>query len=283
MTKSFFRALLLINLLSAYCFAQQNDYYKLPKEREIEDGRITLPNLKTNDVYWYASVNGGLKIQQSELTNSYEGRIQTIQPNKLYWEASLGLNKADLWQFELGYLNNPLSLEYQLFDRSNRLVPFFFNGSFTDHSFSATYKKRLFTLDKVTRKTRLNLLLGLKYSPMAEAQTINDFDITYIPPLGGRGIVDTLAIKSSFDLDSPWFSGITGLELIGRVADPIEIGLFGKLLIDSKNTFGASINVESTSSTALESRLRLNQLNWLMGVTLRWNFHHAIEYTSKEP
>ncbi|WP_304235007.1 hypothetical protein [Jiulongibacter sediminis] len=274
---------ILFLFLPGLLMAQEKDYYRLPKERKMVDGRITLPNLQTEDIFWYLNLSGGMKLQSSRFTNNYEGQLISLDPGKMYWEAAIGMNRQDKWQFELGYMRNPIRLEWRTFDRSNRLIPFFFSASINDHGLLATYKRRLFTIDRVTKRTRLNILAGIKVNPLAADETIQEFNIRY-PTLPGRqGFRDTLSIQTDFISTKPSIAGVVGLELMGRVADPIEVGLFGKIMLDQKGILSSNIAIESTLGSAKESQLLLNATNWLLGFSLRWNFHHGIHYTTEKP
>lgn len=263
--------------------AQEEDYYKLPKERRIVDGRITLPNLKTEDVFWYINTSGGMKLQKSSFTNSYQGQLINVDQGLLYWEATLGMNRHDNWQLELGYLRNPVRLEWRILDRSNRLVPYYFIANINDHGFLATYKRRLFIIDRVTKKTRLNILAGIKVNPLINEEVVQDYNIR-VPTIPGRqGFQDTLRIQTDFVTQKTSISGVLGLELTGRVADPVEVGLFGKFMIDRNGVLASNIAVESTLNPPQMSILSLSRGNWLLGFSLRWNFHHGIHYTTEKP
>ncbi|MCR9066443.1 MAG: hypothetical protein NXI00_20895 [Cytophagales bacterium] len=254
----------------------------MPKERKIRDGQITLPNLRTEDVYWYMGLKGGYKIQGNSFSSDLDNQLFSTNSNDLYWEANLGVNKNDVYQLELSYIRNPLKLEWGLNDKSGRPITYFFISRKLQQEAAFSFKRRILTLDKVTRKTRLNLIAGIKY-PFRSQETISTYDV-FLPTLpSSQGFQDTLDVQSEFSLTKPGLGGILGLEIIGRVAEVLEIGVYAKYFIEKKGSFYSDINFDSTLGPAQNSQQFLNGTSIMTGINIRWNFIHTIQYLAEKP
>lgn len=279
------KALTLFSFLlffSLQIFSQEHEYYKLPKERKIRDGQITLPNLRTEDVYWYMGLKGGYKIQGNSFSSDLDNQLFSTNSNDLYWEANFGVNKNDVYQLELSYIRNPLKLEWGLNDKSGRPITYFFISRKLQQEAAFSFKRRILTLDKVTRKTRLNLIAGIKY-PFRSQETISTYDV-FLPTLpSSQGFQDTLDVQSEFSLTKPGLGGILGLEIIGRVAEVLEIGVYAKYFIEKKGSFYSDINFDSTLGPTQYSQQFLNGTSIMTGINIRWNFIHTIQYLAEKP
>ncbi len=279
------KALTLFSFLfffSLQIFSQEHEYYKLPKERKIRDGQITLPNLRTEDVYWYMGLKGGYKIQGNSFSSDLDNQLFSTNSNDLYWEANFGVNKNDVYQLELSYIRNPLKLEWGLNDKSGRPITYFFISRKLQQEAAFSFKRRILTLDKVTRKTRLNLIAGIKY-PFRSQETISTYDV-FLPTLpSSQGFQDTLDVQSEFSLTKPGLGGVLGLEIIGRVAEVLEIGVYAKYFIEKKGSFYSDINFDSTLGPAQNSQQFLNGTSIMTGINIRWNFIHTIQYLAEKP
>jgi hypothetical protein len=280
---SLLRLLILLLVCSDTLFGQENDYYHLPANRKLTEGKITLPNLKTEHIYWYFRPNAGIKLQGNFFDNNLNNRLTKSSSTEMVWSFNLGFNQNDKQEFELGYMQNPQRLEWQVTSADGRLIPYSFAVRRLDHRIQAIYKKRLFILDRVTRKTRLNAVAGLQVSPFRQARTLEEIDF-FLPTLPGRtGFNDTLRITADFNQKKNLPTGILGIELTGRVAEPLEIGLFGSFLIDAKGLINSQIDIKSTLTDPIQSGYYLKGIAAVLGVTLRWNFINGIRYTPETP
>ncbi|AWV99045.1 hypothetical protein [Arcticibacterium luteifluviistationis] len=269
--------LVFLYFLPSYSFGQDSPYYERPTERSLTNNEISLPNLKTEKVYWYFGGNGGIKLASQSLSNDINGSLSSSKINATYGEAYFGVNHDDKWQAELGYINNPFKLQWQLIDISLR-APLQFIANETSHGVSLKYKKRLFILDKVTKNTRINLSTGLTYAVGRKSETLADYRLRIPTDYGQNGPTDTLLVTTDFIQKAAPFSGELGFELINRLANPIEIGVFAKYILNGSDVIKGNIAIDSNFREAQNSELKLKRSNFMFGITIRWNFLHGIRY-----
>ncbi|UBM58398.1 hypothetical protein LAG90_16460 [Marinilongibacter aquaticus] len=273
--------IILLVFLSYTAICQEGDYYRLPKERNMQDGRITLPNVNTQDIFLYITAKGGYKLQGSNFSDNSYRQLSKDKSNNLFWQAGIGLNVQDTWGLELTYLSNPLFLKWQYSDLSGYNYPVVLSQETPDHSLLLFFKRKLFTVDRVTRKTRLNLLLGTKYSlASADKSTISAFDFGAAFYYGPNQ-AQIVNFKSTFTRPKAQLAPVLGTELSGRLAESIEIGVMAYYVFETKNGLASSIEVNSPSGNQIKSDLLLSKQSVFMGVTFRWNFHHGIRYISE--
>jgi hypothetical protein len=275
-----FTTLLLIFTLGVlpYAAAQETPYYEPPSQRKLTNHEIALPNLKTEKVFWYFSANAGIKWTGHKITDNLGGRIVGEKQVGTYWEGNVGINRNDKWQLEFGYINNPTNLIWQLFETNSRNRPITFGERHNEHTLSGRYKKRMLILDKVTKNSRLNLTAGINFSPYRKTETLQVFDVKIPTSLSRNGFQDTLYIQTNFNQKASPISGEIGIELISRLANPIEIGVYTKYIFSQQGIINSDINIDSYLGKAGNTHALLNGSDFILGFTLRWNFLHGTRY-----
>ena len=270
-------AILLLVYLSSN--AQDDDYYRLPTHRRLNDGQITLPNLKTESVFWYFRPYGGIKIQGNKFNRNEEERLVSSSSGDICWALNMGINRADRWELEIGYMKDPQNLQWRLKAINGEFIPYSFAVRKADNRIQIQYKKRLFIVDRVTKKTRVNLVLGVQTSPWRKAGILNEIDFIYPTIPSSYGYNDTLKIQAQFKQLKNLPTGLAGLELTGRLAEQVEIGLYSLFSFEPTGILNSSIQINSTLADPILSEYQLRGFSALVGITLRWNFLNVIRYT----
>jgi hypothetical protein len=258
--------------------AQETPYYAEPSQRRLTNNEIALPNLKTEKVFWYFSANAGIKWTGHKITDNLDGKIVGEKQIIPYWEGNIGINRNDKWQLEFGYLNNPNNLIWYILEPSTRNGRITFGQSRKDHTLSMRYKKRAFILDKITKNSRFNLFAGLNVSPSRKSEVLSNYNLKTPTSPSRRGFEDTLFIKANFNQKAAPLTAEFGFELISRLGNPIEIGLYGKYMLSPKGIINSNINVDSYFGNPEKTKVFLNGSDFMAGITLRWNFLHGIRY-----
>ncbi len=258
--------------------AQEVPYYQDPKNREIINNEIALPNLKTEKIYWYVSGNSGVKFSGKKLINNLGGEVLAKNILNTYWEGYFGINNNDKWQAELGYIRNPLSLQWQLIDKrtQNPIVPF--KVSRMEQTLALRFKKRLVTLDKVTKNSRINAVIGVHYTLDRLNENITDFNFRQPTLLRQQGFEDTIYVTGGFRQKAAPLAAEIGFEIIGRLGNPIEVGFFAKYVIAARKIISSDIEIDSFFGEPRSTKLFLNGTDLMLGVSLRWNFLNGIRY-----
>jgi hypothetical protein len=258
--------------------AQEAPYYAQPSKRTLTNNEIALPNLKTEKVFWYISANAGLKWIGHKITDELEGKVIGEKQTGTYWEGSFGINRNDKWQIEVGYINNPNNLIWQIIDSNTRNGRITFGQRQNDHTFSLKFKKRAIILDKVTKNSRLNVFAGLNLSPYRKSKVLLDYDLKIPTSPSRSGFQDTLFVKANFNQKASPVSAEFGFELMSRLANPIEIGIYAKYILSPKGIINSNILIDSYLGNPRNTKVLLNGNDFMTGITLRWNFLHGIRY-----
>ncbi|MFT5884952.1 MAG: hypothetical protein ACI9IP_001412 [Arcticibacterium sp.] len=258
--------------------AQEVPYYQAPRNRELINNEIALPNLKTEKIYWYVSGNTGIKIAGKKLESSLGGEVLAKNILNTFWEGYFGINNNDKWQIELGYIGDPLSLKWQLIDKrtDNPIAPF--KVARTESTIALRFKKRLLTLDRVTKNSRINAIGGIQYTLGRQNENITEFNFRQPTLFTRGGFEDTIYVTGGFNQKAAPLAAEIGFEIIGRLATPIEIGFFTKYIINSREVLSSQIDIDSYYGEPRSTKLFLNGSNLMLGVTLRWNFLSGIRY-----
>jgi hypothetical protein len=273
-----FQFTILLLGLSSYALAQETPYYARPSQRKLTNNTIALPNLKTEKVYWYINVNPSFRWTGQRFDNNLNDRITTIQQTSTNWDASFGINRDDKWQVELGYIKMPHTIQWQLIEKDSRRGVFPFSIKEDEATYLARFKKRLWILDKVTKNTRLNLTAGLLITPTRKTKVLEELNAKIPTQLFQNRYQDTLFLETNFKQKSAPLSGEIGFELINRLADPIEIGLFAKYIFSPKGILSSDISLYNYQKEPENTKIVLNGIDFLVGVSLRWNILHGIRY-----
>jgi len=270
--------LFIILVIPSYVYAQETPYYARPSQRKLTNNSIALPNLKTEKLYWYINVNASFRWAGQSLDSNLNGRITTTKETSTTWDASFGINRNDKWQVELGYIKIPHTLQWQLIERNSRRGFFPFSIKEDEHTYIATFKKRLWILDKITQNTRLNLTTGLHITPTRKTKILEELNVKIPTQFSQNRFQDTLYLQTNFKQKSAPISGEIGIELINRLANPLEIGLFAKYVFSPKGILSSDISLRNNQGKPENTKIVLNGIDFMAGVSLRWNFLYGIRY-----
>jgi hypothetical protein len=261
-------------------FGQDDDYYQIPTQRQIKGGQIALPNLKIENIRWYLRPYGGVKWQKSSFEEKRPDKFKSSHSPEMWWALNFGINKNDKWEIELGYQKFPQKLEWQPIGSDKQPIYYYFTAKNIDDRIQLQYKRRLLYADRVTKKTRLNLIAGVQASPWRTETVLRTMSVGLLEIPYPQGTGDTLRIETRFNRKKNVISGLLGFELIGRIADPLEIGFFSMLAIDPAGVLNSDIQMNSSYFPPVRNRLYLRGFSALFGLSLRWNFLNGIRYTA---
>lgn len=272
---------LFLALLSGTVLAQESDYYRIPSKRETLDGIVALPHLKPQQNFWYLDLRPGYRTLKTKLvTDGYQGLINETRGN-LYLEANLGFNKTDLWDLGLSYQNMPTLIGYRALSNSGQNLPGYFSSKFQDHIVGLQYSRRVFYLDKIQKKTRLNLMAGVAFSLNQKDQTLDQTRFRLVERQIGSPATDTLSISSLTIMNAKIPSFYGGIEIIGRLAPMIEIGVYSKLNIGQNRFIESDFTFDRINGAGYQNSIYTTGYGWRFGLILRWNVLHSVSYIEK--
>jgi len=219
-------------------FAQETPYYKLPTQRKMNHELITFPNLDSFSISYFLSVSGGFKKSFVGSTNISPTETTASSPINEFWEVSVGQNRNENWHYELGVIAIQSYLSTQFTEIGNGSLNFV--NEEKQYFIPFRIKKKILSLDRVSRNAFLNMGLGTYYllnRPKigSEIGTL-EFSKKRNPNPEDFNTMDYEIHKSKFPVVLEFLT-----EVRGKVTERFELNLFFKGIIKSsqnqKNDF----------------------------------------------
>ncbi len=261
------------------CVLGQEPYYQLPSERAASEA-IFLPNLESQQVFWYLALNGGLKLGVFKGNTTGKDLYNVKDDGKTMWEAVVGFNKDTRWQIELGYQRLP---HYTFASTDLSEYGYFginLKSGEGQNVLLLRAKKRLLNLDRIANRTGLYLTSGLLFN--MQHQKINTDEYFYRLPVGlNRTTLDTLDLLVEFNQKMPLLLPELGLEISGRLSDQLELGIYARSAYQPADYSTVHFKLDLNNRPISSAQYVNNNLSFYAGFQLRYNFIKTIKYASK--
>ncbi len=209
-------------------FSQDSPYYQLPQNRKKGHELITMPNLNTFTITYFIAASAAIKKPFLGENMSSPSKTESVAQSEVVWDVTFGQNRNDNWIFEIGLVkfNSYLSTSFLELSRN----PLTFRNQTKQFYCPFRVKKRILTLDKVSRAAFLNIGLGASYVVLNKQKTSEQDRINF----NQRPIPDPRDYTSlEFDIGSSKhpFAIEFLTEVRGKVSERLEITAFGKAFI----------------------------------------------------
>jgi hypothetical protein len=228
-------------------------YYQLPTQRGRQEEMASFPNLKYSKIQYYFRLLGGFRKAYID-SDGFE-IVSPTTPlyinsfiNGLYG-LRFGLDRNQNHYFEIGY-------QYFVNQLSHTISAYAVNGIYMNsnqaiHSMPLEYKKRIFYFDKIARTAQINLCFGTLLS-LGEKRRDQGFNNLLLPPNSAYS-----SIKRERSLGYPVASLDYGFEILGKLAERFEIGVFikGHYLPNKRLSQTITWNLKNGSSNSARSDL----------------------------
>ncbi len=228
--KSFKTTILLFSMYTiatTLSFSQETPYYQLPKNRKQNHEMIVMPNLDAFTVTYFLAASAGIRKPFFGLNGISPSAIRTETQATGFWEITLGQNRNDNWIYEFGIVktNNKLKTSFLEISRA----PLVFTNEIEQYYAPFRVKKKILTIDKVSRNAFLNVGLGVSYQINKNVNKLEEGKISF----GQRPTPDPRDYTSlNFKIESSnqpiAFELLT--EVRGKVSERLELSAYGKAI-----------------------------------------------------
>lgn len=273
-----YRSFLLVALLwvgVSSGFAQSEPYYKLPKDR-TDKGTMTFPNLKPLLTKFYLRGEGGFLLQGSRFSNDFDGKLSTNTPVNTNWAASFGFNYRDIWMTEIGYAKTPLQLS-SVFQLNPFVIPII--EQYELNGVSLKYQRSVFVVDRIARTTRLFIGGGVIINTNGKATEVSNSSEAFLRRFN-QITADTIRLAENTQLATTPLLGELSVELRGKLAESVEIGVFTKIVTSFTQPFRTNISYRINDTPAIQTTHSISPLAFRLGVSVHYNFGIITKYES---
>lgn len=253
------------------------DYYKPPTKR-LDVRNNTYPNLNRKAMSLYVSVEGGFKLNYASLNNSIGNLVSGQNSNEFSWGVSLGYNSDNKWAIETGYLRNPVYFTQSV--ASGRGVPFTYRVGKDLHTIPLRYKRKIWTLDAITKTAGLYVGGGVLLNTNVKGQLIDRQIFTGVS--GSPANRDTVRLTSDSFLSKKFRATFEGqLELQGRVTNGFYISIFTRVNVASNAGLRSELIYYENSNKIGEATQSLKGISYNFGLLLRFDLARGYKYQSQ--
>ena len=278
MMKSIFVFLFLIVGIFTELKAQEDEEYYKPPTKRLDVQNNTYPNLDRKAMSLYVSVEGGFKLNYASLSNSIGNLVSSQNSNEFSWGISLGYNSDNKWAIETGYLKNPVYFTQSV--ASGRSVPFTYRIGKDLHTIPLRYKRKIWTLDAITKTAGLYVGGGILLNTNVKEQLI--YERNFVGVSGNPANRDTIRLSSDSFLSKKIRTAFEGqVELQGRVTNGFYISIFTRINVASNAGLRSDIVYYENSNKIGEATQSLKGISYNFGLLLRFDLARGYKYQSQ--
>lgn len=276
MIKLVLSLLFLFSGLAIYA-QEEEDYYKDLAKRSKSFEIENLPNLNSKFSSFYVGVGGAFRKPYFEVNTNTENLATSVHPMSEWGELALGLNFNNNFFVETGLalLKNKLST----YVYATPYNPGFTVGvDFKQFYLPVIIKKKVFSLNRVTKNAQLNLGLGGGVLLNSKSIDNRSFKVDLQESLKSPDL-STFYVTLG-QSESPIY-GEANLEIKGNVTERLEILLFAKGLFRKPRYMENSVNVAFTGGRSEQSYSIFEKAGSLIfGLQIRFNSKKFYRYSS---
>lgn len=256
---------------------EEEEYYKPPSKR-LDVRNNTYPNLNRKAMSLYLGLEGGFKLNFASLNNSIGNLVSSQNSNDFSWGISIGYNSDNKWAIETGYLKNPVYFIQSV--ASGRGVPFTYRIGKDLHTIPLRYKRKVLTLDAITKTAWLYVGGGILLNTNAKEQLI--YEQTFVGVSGNAANRDTVRLTSDSFLSNKFRVAFEGqVELQGRVANGFYISLFGRMNFAPSGGLRSDLVYTQNLNKIGEATQSLKGISYNFGLLLRLDLARGYKYQSQ--
>lgn len=266
---------LLCSLLGSSALAQGlADYYK-PRETTRRDyDRLLVRYGSYLAERWYVGMEGFIRVDNSPLTNSFGGLVESNPVTRPGWSALVGWTYRDAWAIEAGYARSPIH---------NQLAvnPYVFRFENEKNGFLLRAKRQLFSTSP-QRRSGLWVSAGLWLIPNA-GETKSRLSLEGYGHRNYQREIDTLTITAHTATNTR----VTGLAELGieytiRLSSRVDMGLYVRKYWGMGSSIATNLNYAVNGRMPQSATLDGRGSGASFGVALRYTYSrkHLVAKTS---
>ncbi len=269
--------LVLIICASNGLIAQEEEYYKNPSNRVRNHEKQVLPHLESKFSTFYFTVGAGFRKQEFNVVGSMDGLAENSHPVKGIYDITAGLNLNNKHFIEGGASNSGSYLSTIIYGSSYN-PPFSFVNSFSYWSLPLRYKRRVLTIDRISRNAQINMGAGLGVL----LTTKSDLPASVSENLvGANGHPYFSRFNVTLERKpSPIYAEIT-TELKGSITERLEVLVFFSGFFRKNAQMFNALDIGYTNGMAPSVfRVEEKPFSWAFGLQLRFNSKKFYRYNS---
>ena len=255
---------------------QEEEYYKAPEKRMKSYEVENLPHLESAFSSFYIGLSGGLRKPYHRYTGNFGDFGENSSTINEWAELNLGLNMNNAYFLETGLVRMKNHFTTQMYSAAH-WPAFLVSMRSQQWYIPVVVKKRLFSMNRVTRNADVNLGVGGGF-------------LVATRPAASRGYAFTLPLQDP-DIEefrvtlsqsaSPIYGGVSA-ELKGNVTERLELLVFFKGIFRKPGYLSHAFDVTYTGSNV--------PVNWgvfersgslVFGLQARFNSRKFYRYTSR--
>lgn len=278
--KSFGIRILFINLFTfttILSYTQETPYYQLPKNRKQNHEMIVMPNLDAFTVTYFLAASAGIRKPFFGQNGISPSAISSDAQASGFWEIALGQNRNDNWIYEFGVakFNNHLRTSFLELSRT----PLVFTNEIKQYYAPFRVKKKILTLDKVSRNAFINIGLGVLYQINKNNNQLDEGKISF----GQRPIPEprdytSLNYKIASSNQPIAFELLT--EIRGKVSERLEISAFGKAVFRNSRYLNNQFSFSYVDASLKEFGTYEKSISLQFGLQAKFNSPKYYQYKS---
>lgn len=258
-------------------FSQETPYYQLPKNRKQNHEMIVMPNLDAFTVTYFLAASTGIRKPFFGQNGISPSAISSEAQASGLWEIALGQNRNDNWIYEFGVakFNNRLRTSFLELSRA----PLVFTNEIEQYYAPFRVKKKILTLDKVSRNAFLNIGLGVSYLINENNNPLEEGKISFGQrPTPEPRDYTSLNFKIASSKQPIAFELLT--EIRGKVSERLEISVFGKAVFRNSSYLNNQFSFSYVDGSLKEFATFEKPISIQFGLQAKFNSPKYYQYKS---
>ena len=259
-------------------FAQEPPYYQLPQNRKHGHELVTMPNLNTFTITYFLAASVGIKKSYFTEHLISPSPVESNAEMDGFWDVTIGQNRNDNWIFEVGVAKYNSNLNTNFTALGRNIFPF--RNEMKQFYLPFRLKKKILTMDKVSRSAFLNLGIGASYLVKNQKKTLEQGRILFnqrpIPEARDYTTLDFDIGSSNFPFAFEFMT-----EIRGKVSERLEITVFGKAFFRPDRYLSNQFTFNYVDQSSVSFGIYEKPLSVLFGIQARLNSPKYYSYKSK--
>lgn len=265
-------------LTSHIVFSQETPYYQLPQNRNKNHEMVVMPNLEAFTITYFITTSAGLRKPFIQENLQPPSAANSSLQGSGYWEVTLGQNRNDNWILEFGVTRFKGSVRTSFTELSR--YPLVFTNQTNQVYVPFRVKKKVWTIDRVSRNAFLNVGIGASYLLIKQKSFSETGEVKFqqrpIPEATDYTSFEYALTSSRFPIALEFLT-----ELRGKVSERVEISVFSKVFLRNSEHLKNAFTFNYFDSTNRNFDVSEKPLSLVFGLQAKFNSPKYYSYKSR--
>ncbi|HLO46171.1 MAG TPA: hypothetical protein VK175_17650 [Leadbetterella sp.] len=274
-----FHLVIFLFILTSYtAFSQETPYYQLPQNRNKNHEMVVMPNLEAFTITYFITSSAGLRkpfIQEN--LQSPSAATSSVQGSG-FWEVTFGQNRNDNWILEFGVTRYKGSVRTSFTELSQ--YPLVFTNQTNQVYVPFRVKKKVWTIDRVSRNAFLNVGVGASYLLIKQKSFSENGEVRFqqrpVPEANDYTSFEYALTSSRFPIAMELLT-----ELRGKVSERLEISIFSKVFLRNAEHLKNAFTFNYVDGTNRNFDVSEKPLSLVFGLQAKLNSPKYYSYKSR--